>query len=85
MDTPPVRIPFLKIIEQHSLSIELVARFAGISPWSVFYMANEDAVDRKTAEKTLEAVSQLTGETYTLDNVTVLVGDLQQPMLEEGT
>lgn len=75
MGESPARIPFLKMMEQHSLGIELLARVAGVSPWDVFHMANNDPVEKEKIEHVLKAVETLTGNTYTIDEVDVVVKD----------
>jgi hypothetical protein len=72
------RIPFLRIIEKHNLGIELLARVAGVSPWSVFHMANKDPVEKAIVEQVLSSVTTLTGQVYTLDQIEVVLQEQEQ-------
>lgn len=67
------KVPFLQILEQEQISIDLLARFAQVSPWLVFRMASHRPVERTVAQRVLAEVSLLSNRNVSLETVEVAV------------
>ncbi len=61
----------LQLRQRHSLNIANLAHKAHVSSSVVYDMMMKQPVEREEAIKVLEAISTLTEQTYTLDNVQV--------------
>ncbi len=61
---------FGKLLENMPANLSELARLADVSERSIMRMRDGDAVLRGTANKILRGLSQIYGQTYTLDNVT---------------
>lgn len=61
---------FGKLIENMPANLSELARLANVSERSIMRMRDGDSVLRGTANKVLRGLSQIYGETFTLDNVT---------------
>jgi hypothetical protein len=69
------KIPFLHILEEHEISIDLLAHFTHVSPWTVFKVASHRPVDRATVQRILADVSILARQPFSLENVEVATYD----------
>ena len=61
---------FGRLLENMPANLSELARLADVSERSIMRMRDGDAVLRGTANKVLRGLSQIYGQTYTLDNVT---------------
>lgn len=61
---------FRKLIENMPANLSELARLSTVSERSIMRMRDGEAVLRGTANKVLRGLSQIYGETFTLDNVT---------------
>ncbi len=61
---------FGKLLENMPANLSELARLADVSERSVMRMRDGDSVLRGTANKVLRGLSQIYGQTFTLDNVT---------------
>ena len=59
-----------KLLENMPANLSELARLADVSERSIMGMRDGDAVLRGTANKILRGLSQIYGQTFTLDNVT---------------
>ena len=71
---PPVKTHFYEICKAYNLGIpglQHITEVAGVSRETVELMFKGEAVKRADAERVLVVLTQLTGETWSLDNVNV--------------
>ncbi|HLI90035.1 MAG TPA: hypothetical protein VKV37_15200 [Ktedonobacteraceae bacterium] len=61
---------FGKLIENMPANLSELARLSGVSERSIMRMRDGESVLRGTANKVLRGLSQIYGQTFTLDNVT---------------
>ena len=61
---------FGKLIENMPANLSELARLSSVSERSIMRMRDGEAVLRGTANKVLRGLSQIYGQTFTLDNVT---------------
>ena len=62
--------PFSKLLENMPASLAELARTSGVHERSIMRMRDGNRVQRSTANKVLRGLSQLYGQSFTLDNVT---------------
>lgn len=61
---------FSKLLENMPANLSELARSAAVSERSIMRMRDGESVLRGTANKVLRGLSQIYGQTFTLDNVT---------------
>ncbi len=61
---------FGKLIENMPANLSELARLSNVSERSIMRMRDGESVLRGTANKVLRGLSQIYGQTFTLDNVT---------------
>jgi hypothetical protein len=61
---------FSKLIENMPANLSELARLSNVSERSIMRMRDGESVLRGTANKVLRGLSQIYGQTFTLDNVT---------------
>jgi hypothetical protein len=61
---------FIKLIDNMPANQAELARLSGVNERTIIRMKNGEAILRGTANKVLRGLSQVYGETFTLDNVT---------------
>ena len=61
---------FSKLLENMPASQSELARLADVSERSIMRMRDGESVLRGTADKVLRGLSQIYGQTFTLDNLT---------------
>ena len=61
---------FSKLLENMPANLSELARSADVSERSIMRMRDGESVLRGTANKVLRGLSQIYGQTFTLDNVT---------------
>jgi hypothetical protein len=61
---------FSKLIENMPANLSELARLSKVSERSIMRMRDGESVLRGTANKVLRGLSQIYGQTFTLDNVT---------------
>lgn len=67
------RLTPLQLREQYHLNIADLAYKAKVGPASVYFMLLGQPIRRQDAEQVLATISTLSGQSYTLDNVEVVL------------
>lgn len=85
---PSKKITPLQLREEYGLHIANLAQKAMVAPNVVYFMMMGYPITRQAAEQILAAISALTGQTYTLENVQVTLreeeGQVRQTEEEQG-
>lgn len=82
---PSNKIKPLQLREQYGLNIADLAKKAKVGPGMVYSMIMRQPIARQQAEQILATISAETGQTYTLENVdVVLFPEEQKPVTPTG-
>lgn len=80
---PARKLTPLQLREQYHLNIADLAYKAKVGPATVYFMLMGRPIQRQDAEQILATISELSGQSYTLENVAVVLAPEQERQADQ--